>query len=64
VQEKNVHTIDKQHSQELLSRYVRTIHATPPTSASSERLFSIFGYTLNNCQTSLLPSHLDDILVI
>jgi len=48
----------------LLSRYARTIHAIPPTSASTERLFSISGYTLNNRRTNLLPSHLDDILVI
>ncbi|CAF3103534.1 unnamed protein product, partial [Rotaria sp. Silwood2] len=48
----------------LLSRYARTIHAIPPTSASTERLFSISGYTFNSRRTNLLPSHLDDILVI
>jgi hypothetical protein len=48
----------------LLSRYARTILVIPLTSASAERLFRISGYTLNNRQTSLLPSHLDDILVI
>ncbi|CAM4762941.1 unnamed protein product [Rotaria magnacalcarata] len=48
----------------LLSRFARTIHAIPPTSASTERMFSISGWTLNNRRTNLLPSHLDDILVI
>jgi hypothetical protein len=48
----------------ILSRYARTIHAIPPTSASTERLFSISGYTLNSRRTNLLPSHLDDVLVI
>ncbi|CAF1672428.1 unnamed protein product [Rotaria magnacalcarata] len=48
----------------LLSRFARTIHAIPPTSASTERMFSISGWTLNNQRTNLLPSHLDDILVI
>ncbi|CAF5108382.1 unnamed protein product, partial [Rotaria sp. Silwood1] len=48
----------------LLSRYARTIHAIPPTSASTERLFSISGHTLNNRRTNLLLSDLDDILVI
>ncbi len=48
----------------LLSRYARTILAIPLTSASTEKLLRISGYTLNNRRTSLLPSHLDDILVI
>ncbi|CAF3459077.1 unnamed protein product [Rotaria sp. Silwood2] len=47
-----------------LSRYARTIHSIPPTSASTERVFSISGLMLNNRRTNLLPSHLDDVLVI
>ncbi|CAF3013445.1 unnamed protein product [Rotaria sp. Silwood2] len=48
----------------LLSKYARTIHSIPPTSASTERIFSISGLVINNRRTSLLPAHLDNVLVI
>ena len=48
----------------FLSRFARTIHSIPATSASTERVFNISGLTFNNRRASLLPSQLDDILVI
>ena len=47
----------------FLSKFARTIHSIPPTSASTERVFNISGLIFNNRRTSLLPSQLDDILV-
>ena len=48
----------------LLSKCARAIHSTPPTLASTERVFSIFGLVLGNRRTILLAFQLDDVLVI
>ena len=46
------------------SKFAGTIHSIPPTSASTERVFNISSLIFNNRRTSLLPSLLDDILII
>ena len=48
----------------LLSRYARSIHSIPATSASVERQFSGGGLVIQERRTSLNPEQLDNILLI
>jgi hypothetical protein len=47
-----------------LSRYARSIHSIPATSASVERQFSGAGLVIHERRTSLSPEQLDNILLI
>ncbi|CAF2076585.1 unnamed protein product, partial [Rotaria magnacalcarata] len=47
-----------------LSRYARSIHSIPATSASVERQFSGAGLVINERRTNLKPEQLDNVLLI
>ncbi|CAF2710518.1 unnamed protein product [Rotaria sp. Silwood2] len=56
----------KEHQDKFpcLSRYARSIHSIPATSASVERQFSGAGLIINERRTNLKPEQLDNVLLI
>ncbi|CAF2105225.1 unnamed protein product, partial [Rotaria magnacalcarata] len=64
--ESNPLSFSKEYQDEFqrLSRYARSIHSIPATSASVERQFSEAGLIIQERRTNLNPERLDNILLI